>query len=204
MFDINENLAIYYEQYNGSKFFTVDNFLKKPETLMDFLKENPASFHKENQTPSFNKIHFLDRRHEIYCPEFIIKLSKLFDIEGQYISPNYVYTNVTKMITKEFNDYQNNYWWPHLDSGLICLLYLNEYDGPGTNIYERVDDDEIVYSEHYEPWRKKKKYKIVKTFGAKYNRMIAFDAGKFLHGMAIDDDTFFETDRINLVVFFHQ
>jgi hypothetical protein len=101
-----------------------------------------------------------------------------------------------------FNDYQNNFWCPHFDKGYTGIVYLNDYTGAGTNLYDVIGNHDNKVPEHYMPWRKKTNYKVIKQLYSKFNRLVIFNSKKFLHGMAIDDDTFFNEERYNVVLFF--
>jgi hypothetical protein len=65
-----------------------------------------------------------------------------------------------------------------------------------------VEQDNIMCNEHEQPWRPKDRYRILKTLNCGFNKLVMFDAKKFLHGMAIEDETFFNQRRINIAVFF--
>ena len=113
-------------------------------------------------------------------------------------------TNVIKFTDKNFNDYENNYWYPHKDFGYTAIIYFDEKNLNGTNLYEDISGDfnELKnIPEHVKPWRPKKKWKIIHTIKSKYNRCVIFD-GNMYHGMAINDNTYFEKHRINQVIFF--
>jgi hypothetical protein len=59
--------------------------------------------------------------------------------------------------------------------------------------------------EHVLPWKSKDKYKIIKSFMPKYNRLVLFDGFKFIHGMNICNDNYFDEGyRFNQVFFFKQ
>jgi hypothetical protein len=74
----------------------------------------------------------------------------------------------------------------------------------GTNLYENIIPEKHLDGfEHYIPWRSKTNYKLIKTILPKYNRLVLFDAKKFLHGMNICNDDYFENHyRFNQVFFF--
>ena len=107
--------------------------------------------------------------------------------------------------SKEFNNFQDNYWWPHRDYGYTGIVYFTEEGG--TNLYsdETTDDkDNMIVNEHYAPWRTKSDYELLKTLEPKYNRFVFFDGLKFLHGMDISTNRYFNGERRkNQVYFFH-
>jgi hypothetical protein len=81
------------------------------------------------------------------------------------------------------------------------IIYLNQIT-TATNLYEQLEEDHCTTPEHYEPWRQKNKYKIIKQLQGTFNRLIMFDGAKFLHGMDISSSDFFNIRRINQVLFF--
>ena len=152
-------------------------------------------------------IYFEDKRHSIKSHH----ISKVYDFLSRVcnqtpVTEPLILTNCTRFKKCEFNDYQNNYWWPHTDSGYTAIIYLNREDSiSGTNLYENLNPEKEPPNcpEHYSPWRSKKNYRLIETLQPKFNRMILFDGLKFIHGMNIcNDDYFNEIYRMNQVLFF--
>jgi len=208
MFEINENSNIIIENFLDSKIYTIDNFFKNPNEIVVYLEENNPKIHKDWELPSCNTVEFFEGRHYIEHDSVLSIQKKLIELCGSKSIPsNKIYSNIAKFFSKEFNDYKNHYWWPHRDDGWNALIYLNKKVIAGTNLYEEVSNDQECMvnkrmREHDEPWRKKENYKIIKTLESSYNKMILFDGKKFLHNMAIVDDTFFNERRMNLAMFF--
>lgn len=208
MFDISKNISIQMEIFKDSKIYTIDNFYDNPDSVVEyFLKITPPLF-KIDQKPSYNSVYFEDRRHRIESDE-ILKVYKFLEfICEQSPASTRIVTNASKFKKCSFNDYQNNYWWPHLDYGYTGILYFNLNDHvSGTNLYELLNSKEYPpdCSEHFAPWRNKNNYRLVKTLIPRYNRLILFDAIKFYHGMNIcNDDYFSENYRFNQAFFFKQ
>jgi hypothetical protein len=206
-FDNIEKIDI--ETIDGSNIYTIDNFFKDPDSILKYLLATPPFIHKGNERPSFNTIHFFEGRHIINDPQIGAIQQKLKSIcGGTELQTNQICSNVASFNDPVFNDYKNNYWWPHTDFGYNCLIYMNKFETDGTNIYEEVSPEDRKYlrenkiNEHQAPWRSKRFYNIIKTIPAKYNRLVMFDGKKFLHNMAINDDTFFHQYRLNLALFF--
>ena len=206
-FEINPNYKIIEETFLDSKIYYIDDFYKHPDELVSHLltTEQPKLW-KEDDYPSYNGIHFLDYRHAFRDQGVELVGDNLAKICNQHyagVNRDIVVTNCTKFLDKKFNDYKNYYWLPHIDfEGYIGIIYLNPTTDQGTNLYEQLEDDIYEGPEHYQPWRPCQKYKVIKTLKGKFNRAILFDAGYFLHGMAIDDDEFFNLFRLNQVLFF--
>ena len=168
VFDLNDKSPIQVEKIMGSNIYYIDNFYKKPDTIVKFLNTVPATIHdpeKDAGFKSFNGVHFPTR----------------------------------------FNDYKNNFWHPHTDTGYTALIYFNKNDSEcGTNLYRNTSPDtENNVGEHVVPWRSKSKWKIIKTLKPKFNRCVLFDGDFFPHGMHIPNDKYFKDEyRLNQVVFF--
>lgn len=205
MFEINDLSNIKVEVFAESKIFIADDFYKYPEQILDYFLHNKVpNLWKGHESPSFNNIHFLDLRHSFDNQEFSKVGLALAKICGQTApAANTVKTNFMKLINKEFNDYKNNYWAPHRDFGYTALIYFNDID-TATNLYEQLEEDYWNTPEHFEPWRSKKKYKIIKQLKGKFNRLIMFDGKKFLHGADFSNDDFFQIFRMNQVLFFKE
>lgn len=210
MFEINENCSIVTKNILNTNVFIIEDFYKNPEEIVEYLQNNNPNLWKEYEKPSYNSIYFEDRRHFLRNIEVkkvyhwiksIIKKEPLYD-------ENLVITNITKFKKCKFNDYNNNYWWPHLDSGYTAIIFLNEnFSKCGTNLYNRLCLSEPPNNipEHFSPWRKKEKFELIETIDSCFNRMFLFDAKKIFHGMNICNDDYFEDYyRMNQVLFFKE
>ena len=199
MFELNKDLQIETEYLEDKPIYIIDNFYKNPEKIEDYFFNRDVPLWKINEKHSYNNIYFEDRRlgklDEKLIPVYDF-LSKLCN--QKYLKP-YISTNMTCFYKNSFNDYKNCFWWPHIDNGYNGIVYFN--DDCGTNLYKDLgwDTDSI---EHFEPWRPKAYYDIIKTLKAKYNRMVLFD-GTIYHAMNIYNDKYFGKEyRKNQVFFF--
>ena len=212
MFELNDNITIKEYLVEDSPVYTIDNFYKNPEKIVSFLLKNEPEFHKIDEYPSFNSIYFEDKRHEFKYDE----VSKVYEFlksickQNPYTNGEEIVTNFFKFKKNSFNDYNNNYWFPHTDYGYTAIIYLNENDFySGTNLYKNLNPNEYPATgaywtpEHYEPWKSKEKFELIHSIEPKYNRMILFDGFKYYHGMNIcNDDYSSETYRMNQALFF--
>jgi hypothetical protein len=209
MFEINFDFTVEEKIINGSPIYIIDNFYKDVDLVLELFSSVDPRIHKENEKPSFNQIHFDDRRHSFSSQKIIKVYDFLSNICGQKpnLNKNSVLTNCIRFKKNSFNDYQNNYWWPHIDFGYNGIVYLNKNDvESGTNLYESLtsNTEPLNYPEHYQPWKSKSNYKLIHTIKPKFNRLVLFDGLKFLHGMNIcNDDYFGNKYRINQVFFFN-
>ena len=208
MFEISKNNFIQMEIFQDSKIYTIDNFYQNPDSVLQYFLSVKPELWKVEQTPSYNSIYFEDRRHAIESDE-ITKIYEFlsFVCDRSPLHNNLITTNAIIFKKKYFNDYKNNYWWPHLDQGYTGILYLNLNDCvSGTNLYENLKPNEEPpnHPEHFVPWRSKDNWRLVKTLIPRYNRMVLFDGSKFWHGMNIcNDDYFNESYRLNQAFFFN-
>ena len=207
MFELNDNLEIKKELFQGTVIYTIDDFYKYPQEVDDYLfgQPNKIPLHKMWENPSFNGIHFEDRRHEGYSIDSLdVKnvYDFLSDLCGQGYQDDEVVTNCTRFKRHEFNDYENCHWWPHRDGGYNGIVYFNDDNENGTNFYNELKPLPEV-NEHYAPWRSKDEFELIKHLEPKYNRLVFFDGWKFQHGMNISNDRYFgEEYRKNQVFFF--
>lgn len=204
MFEINliDNVQVEYLQ--DSAIFTINNFFKEPDKLVNLLHTQSVPLWKAEESKN-NGTKFIDKRHTFEHTSvgtIQLELTK-FTKQSPYII-NQMYSNYFRMLDKEFNDYENKYWWPHTDIGYTAIVYLNDFKCPGTNLYDIVGNDNTdTISEHEMPWRDNCNYKIAKTIQSEYNKLVLFDGLKFFHGMAITENIFFTEERLNLVMFFN-
>lgn len=203
IFEINKNLKVEVEYYKHTKIFYVDNFYKRPKEVVYWFFRQPLSLWKSEETPSYNGQYFFDYRHRIIIDELEPVYKFIENLWGDAVyDENLFSTNVTKFSKDYFNDYKNHYWWPHKDKGQTSIIYLNEEETDGTNLYEQIIKDDKKINEHGDPWRSKKYWKSDKTIKSVFNRMVSFEADKLFHGASIIDDKFFNEYRINQVLFF--
>ena len=208
MFELNKNLNVQIQKVYDSNFqrlndvYVVDNFYKDPDRIRDyFLNSNPI-IHKDHEN-GLNGVAFEDRRWAERTSQIEMAYEFMSDLCKQPAIDNQsVLTNQTKFRKQDFNDYKNNYWWPHTDEGYTAILYLNDDRiGSGTNLYELLFDDTKGITEHQEPWQPKQNYNCIKHLVPAYNRLVLFD-GLCYHGMNICTDRYFDEYRLNQVFFF--
>ena len=203
MFELNSDLDIKEEILLGSKIFTIDNFYKNPDEVYDFLFNREVPLWKIEEKPSFNTIHFIDKRLIEYDERLLPVIGFLSYLCNKDAESHDIVTNMQRFFKHDFNDYKNCHWWPHQDSGYNGIVYFNKDDNTsGTNLYS-VKKQYNMTLEHVEPWRPKENFKILKTLEPEYNRLVFFDGLKFLHGANFPDNRYFgEEYRTNQVFFF--
>ena len=206
MFELNENLKIEKELFEGTVIYTIDDFYKNPKEVENYLfgKPNEIPLHKIYEKPSFNNVYFEDRMND---SEDNLDLKKVYDFLSSLCGQGYeapdIVTNCSRFKKHEFNDYKNYYWWPHIDGGYNGIVYFNHDDKHGTCFYEELVEKPDEEPEHYRPWGLKKDFIVIKTLEPKYNRLVFFDGYNFPHGMNICTDRYFgEEYRKNQVFFF--
>ena len=205
MFELNNNLEIKEELFQGSIIYTIDNFYRDPQRIENYLFRDIPNLplHKGNDNPSYNGTYFEDRRHPARNS---LQLKKVYDflsdLCGQEYDSHDIATNCARFKRHEFNDYENCHWWPHTDTGYNGIVYFNDDNENGTNFYNELIPLPDI-NEHYAPWRSKDEFELIKHLEPKYNRLVFFDGWKFSHGMNISNDRYFGQEyRKNQVFFF--
>jgi hypothetical protein len=210
VFKINENAKIEFDyiekDVEESKFYVIEDFFENPDEITEFLTVTPPIIWKEDEEPSYNTIYFDDMVHEIEAPNVIKPVYDLLsNICNEGTETYDIRSNLFKFKNHSFNNFHENYWFPHKDHGHTGIVYLNKDDDyNGTNIYRCIDP---TYSrsevEHYEPWISKEKFELTMTVPPKYNRLFLFNAFKYYHGMNISNDRYMGENeyRMNLVFF---
>ena len=187
--------------------FICDNFYKNPFKILEIINNNNADFHKKEDKNTLNGKYFEDRRHSLCFDSLNQLTNKLSNITKQKCKEsNEFLTNIMKFKKEKFNDFENNYWWPHKDKGMTAILYLNEENIDGTNIYQENEEQIKIQNftkEHLEPWRNKKFWNKKYTIQSKFNRCVIFN-GLDIHGCAITNETYFNKYRVNQVIFFEK
>ena len=136
MFELNSDLDIKEEILLGSKIFTIDNFYKNPDEVYDFLFNREVPLWKIEEKPSFNSIHFIDKRLDEYDERLLPVIGFLSYLCNQEAEAHDIVTNMQRFFKHDFNDYKNCHWWPHQDSGYNGIVYFNKDDNTsGTNLY---------------------------------------------------------------------
>jgi len=197
-FEIN-NTDIIKNKYH----YQIDDFYKYPEEVENFFKKFPPFIHKWNVPNSLNTIDFLDCRHNILDDQNFIKTEKIL-----YELFNRDYSKANKLITTNYikfynlkDEYKKNFWSPHVEDYCLynCIIYFNKSTCDGTNLYEKLSDNEGS-SEHANPWQNKNKYNILCNIKSAYNRLVVFKANIY-HGMAYDNHKFKNNFRKNQIIF---
>ena len=198
-----------------------DDFLWHPRGVREMLITLDPVAHKKGCSdrglPDYNGKYFKDMRHTLHSKDltpiyrFLAKWSKQPPLGNpqDIRTERRITTNVFRIKDDPFHTPDTHYWWPHFDMGWTAILYLNEQDDTGTNLYRSLDPEEEKAKdkteEHYQPWRLKEKYELIHTFEPKFNRLVMFDAEKHCHGQNIHSKSeFFRNNqaRLNQVFFY--
>lgn len=202
IFEIRNDLEVKSEKFRDTTIYYVDNFYKRPREVVQWLYQQPADYWKWGEEGSKNGIHFDDFRHIIEIKELIPVYDYVVKLRGgcKWNIPEFL-SNMTLFYKDGYNNYKDNYWYPHLDHGFTTIIYLNENDCSGTNLYSKIKDFPVRLREHAEPWRSHEYWKREKCLTSVFNRLVSFEGDKIYHGMALDSDRFFDEYRINQVMF---
>ena len=203
MFRLNNRLQIKQETLQESVIYYIDNFYLHPEKVEEYIFDKDTPLHKIEQKPSYNNIHFEDRRLIKEDERLHTVVNFISQICDQKPETYAIVTNMQRFFNHDFNDYKNCVWWPHQDNGYNGIVYFS--DECGTNLYSTETTDELPNApEHYKPWRLRENYKILKTLEPKYNRLVLFDGFKFPHGVDICSHRYYGKEYRKNQVFFFQ
>lgn len=207
----------------GTRGYQIDDFYSNPGMIMDLInKRGPDQNMTKLEENNGNE--FFDLRHHRPAPE----LEKHANILNSLIDdPTYepykkdgdIYfdTNFMKWRDSDYNNYEENFWYPHKDDGWVCIVYLNgsTSGNNGTNIYHDKNDFLYTYggkntNEETQPWKSREHFELIDYLEPAFNRAFLFQAHNLVHGAAIDDKEFFYTDdtiedsvyRLNQAMFF--
>jgi len=220
MWNINQKTKVTITELKGSKIYTIDNVFEDPKRLERFLFSRQTALVESLEPFQMNGLEFIKGRYH----DFKDKAAPIVWLASQLCGqvPSFFgsfKTNHDVWLKGEYNDYKNNYWFPHIDHGYNCIIYFQKDQLNGTNLYDPSLKDEPWFMEIMEkvpvgaqPWVPKSKVKLLKTLKPKYNRMVLFDGNFFPHSSAVDNDKYVvesldnlnRTDyRSNLCFFFH-
>ena len=204
----------------GTRAFQIDNFYDHPAYIMDMILSGPP-----NKIMTEHPLHgdeFFDLRHHRKEPTLKKYTDQLVELLSDQNMDVYRHegvevldTNFMRWKKSNFNNYQDNFWFPHQDDGWVCIIYLNESMTNGTNIYADKYGSIVKYGgklsqEDRHPWKPRSDFEIVDYLKPKFNRAFLFDAKKIPHGAAVNDETYFYTEeqkdysrhRLNQAFFF--
>ena len=184
------------------------NFYKNPQKILNIINKTKIYTHKPD-CHSYNNKLFLDQRHEGY-EEGINEIVNFFELLANQKcnhKKRNLLTNYQLWKDKKFNNYKDNYWWPHYDEGFTLLIYLNKNNSKnGLNIYEDTPytKEQLKNHEHVKPWHNKNNFKLLKSIQTPFNTAIFFNAKKLLHGCAVNNEKNFKEFRLNQAIFFEE
>jgi hypothetical protein len=190
---------------NNEKIYIFNSFYNRPNKIFEYLLNIDPILHRGNNT--LNGKMFLDLRHNGHIDELNEMIEHFENFTNQKCThkDNNLKTNMQKWFDNDFNNYRDNYWWPHYDDGYTLLIYLNDNNKDnGLNLYEDTPyyDKQSKLVEHINPWHNKSNYKLLKHIETPFNTAILFNANKFLHGCSINNKNNFKYFRLNQAVFF--
>jgi hypothetical protein len=207
MFEINNKEYTSYE-ICGSTVYEIKDFYKYPDEVIKLINNISPKWHKEKEMEqgiSLNGQKFYDLRHEnvIHGIKKVTNFLSNICKQDIHFKKNIFATNIFKFIDPSFNKCEDNYWWPHNDSGYTALVYLNKQTFPGTNLYTRLCENESG-TEHSTPWQSKSNYILEHNLEAEYNKLVFFDGKNLCHSMSVTDNLFCDIIRYNQVFFFSE
>ena len=220
MWKLNLDTEVKITNFKGSKIYTIDNVFAEPKKLERFLFSRRTALVESKEPFQDNGEEFLKGRYH----DFKDKAAPLVWLASNLCEqvPSFFgsfKTNHECWLEGDYNNWKDNYWFPHIDNGYNCIVYFNHDTINGTNLYDPSLKDEDWFKKlmtkvptGQQPWIHKSKIKLVKHLKPKYNRMVLFDGAYFPHSSAVNDDRYIvnsfanvtrENMRSNLCFFFH-
>ena len=111
MFRLNNRLQIKQETLQESVIYYIDNFYLHPEKVEEYIFDKDTPLHKIEQKPSYNNIHFEDRRLIKEDERLRSVVDFLSQICNQKPETHCIVTNMQRFSANDFNDYKNYVWW---------------------------------------------------------------------------------------------
>ena len=187
------------KELQGSKIWQIDNVLEEPDKLARFLFSRQTAPIAGSPWEDNEKLYFKGRYfdfNDAACP--VVWLAQRLCQQTIDFGAGFK-TNVEAWLKDIDNDYSNNYWFPHIDNGYNCIIYLNKNSDTnnGTNLYDPSIKEEKWFKSMMEdpegskPWIPKGKLKLLEYIEPQYNRLILFDGNKFPHGTAVNNEQYF-------------
>ena len=136
MFKLNHRLQVKRETLQESVIYYIDNFYLHPKEVEEYIFDPETPLHKIEQKPSYNSIHFEDRRLIKEDERLHTVVNFLSQICGQKPDTYCIVTNMQRFFANDFNDYKKHVWWPHQDNGYNGIVYFS--DECGTNFSKRL------------------------------------------------------------------
>lgn len=207
MWKLNMEAEVKTIELHGSKIWIIDDVLEEPDLLARFLFARTTAPLQGSPWESNQKLYFKGRYFDfadkaapiVWLAQNLCK--QTIDFYGGFK------TNVEGWLDCEDNDYKNYYWFPHIDNGYNCILYLNDNGDTenGTNLYHPKHTQEQWFKDIMDnprgsdPWISKEKFELVHHLEPKYNRLVLFDGNKFPHGSAVNNKQYFYTDHVTKI-----
>ena len=219
MWKLNLDTEVKITNFKGSKIYTIDNVFAEPKKLERFLFSRQTALVEDIEPFQANGDQFLKGRYHDFkdkAAPLVWLASNLCEQKPSFFGS--FKTNQEVWLKSDYNDWENNYWFPHIDNGYNCIVYFNDDTDNGTNLYDPSLKGQEWFSSlmkkvptGQQPWLIKSKIKLVKHLKPKYNRMVLFDGAYFPHSSAINNDRYIvdsfegitrEQMRSNLCFFF--
>ncbi len=200
MFQINNKKVEKYEH-----FLVIRDFYKYPDEIVKWITSFEAIHHKHPRGYFSQGTDFEDMRHHIWNHELKEVYDFLSDLVGQKVNPQigdekyYCATNYTYF----YQIYKNKHFYPHLDSGMTALVYLDKMLANGTNLYKPVKYDWFDNEEHKDHYIDEDKLEVIAHTPCEYNKLVIWDGKKHYHGLC-QDEKYINKWRLNQVFFFQE
>ncbi len=202
MFEINNQTVETYKIENY-EFNVIRDFYKNPDEIADlFHRVEPVWW--KHQTGYYHQgVDFQDMRHFLYSDDLPPLINFLETVTKQkYINwdeqhkKTLTNTNYIKFLNHK---YDNHIFYPHVDFGKTCVVYLNKEKSKGTNFYHPIKYKQG--EEHREHFIPADQVEIMHHIHSEYNKLIIWEGKTLWHGLCMDPK-YTDEWRINQCFFF--
>lgn len=192
LFEINKDIVVNVEEH----YIYIDNIYKNYQQLKDYLVNI-------NKIPRGKQTEYCNNYRNILCEhsdEFINLFNKL---SIEYFNTNCSLNHKIFINTQNVKKDNNLQHWPHYDYSVTSVIYLDNFENGGTALYDyNPKAPETTLGMGYGYLRDTSMLNIINIIPAKPNRMIMFDASKYLHGgYILDKNIYIDNQRITQAIF---
>ena len=123
MWKLNLDTEVKITKLKGSKIYTIDNVFAEPKKLERFLFSRHTALVENKEPFQANGDQFLKGRYHDFrdkAAPLVWLASKLCEQKPSFFGS--FKTNQECWLKSDFNDWENNYWFPHLDNGYNCIV----------------------------------------------------------------------------------
>lgn len=202
-FAYNRGITLKAVPFLDSYILFADDVFKTPDRVVEYLDCLKCIKSHKGGVGSRNGKNFLDGQHTVIAGHDRNRALLEFQIAGFFKVPYRPRIRLTFNQTRLLKPPpKNRYWWPHTDSYLNIVTYLNRgHSGKGgTTIYRQKAKQDPKLQEHAHIWRPGREFEELLCLTDRFNGLVAFP-GEWFHGPTIEGEFFLNHTRYTEVNF---